>query len=152
MGILVLIVSNNPGERSSDPTRDWPMLLWVSRSLQQRRGLVVACCGVGGSECSSTGMGSFEGGHHYLHYLHHSLASGQTIGREHNPVHQQKIGLKIYRAWPRPSEQDPVSPSFSLSYQEASISLLSLSIRGQREWKPQSQKTNQSDHMDHSLV
>ena len=29
-------------------------------------------------------------------YLHHSLASGQTTGREHSPTHQQKIGLKIY--------------------------------------------------------
>ena len=36
-------------------------------------GGVVACCRVGGSECGSTCMGSFEGGHHYLHYLHHSL-------------------------------------------------------------------------------
>ena len=34
---------------------------------------------------------------------------------------------------------------------EASISLLS-SIRGQTDWNPQSQETNQSDHMDHSLV
>ena len=66
---------------------------------------------------------------HYLHYLHHSFASGQTTGREHSPTHQQKIGLKIYWAWPCPSEQDPVSPSVSLSYQEVSISLLSLSIR-----------------------
>ena len=41
-------------------------------------------------------MGPFEGGHHYLHYLHHSLASGQTTGREHSSTHQQKIGLKIY--------------------------------------------------------
>ena len=38
----------------------------------------------------------FEGGHHYLHYLHHSLASGQIIGREHSPALQQKVGLKIY--------------------------------------------------------
>ena len=45
-----------------------------------------------------------------------------------------------------------VSRSVSLSHQEASISLLLLSIRGQTNWKPQSQKTNQSDHMDHSLV
>ena len=51
-----------------------------------------------------------------------------------------------------PSEQDPVSLSVSLSHQEASISLLSFSIRGQIDWKPQSQKTNQSDHMNHSLV
>ena len=49
------------------------------------------------------------------------------------------------------SEQDPVSPSVSHFHQEASISLLSFSIRGQTDWKPQSQKTNQSDHMDHSL-
>ena len=50
------------------------------------------------------------------------------------------------------SEQDSVSPSVSLSHQEASISLLSLSIRGQTEWNPQSPKTNQTDHVDHSLV
>ena len=49
-----------------------------------------------GTECSSAFMGPFEGGHHYLHYLHNSLASGQTTGREHSPTHQQKIGLKIY--------------------------------------------------------
>ena len=109
------------------------------------------CCIVGGTECNSECMGPFEGGHHYLHYLHHSLVSGQTTGREHSPAHQQKIGLKIYWAWPCPSEQDPVSPTVSLSHQEASISLWSLSIRGQTEWKPQSQETNQSDHMEHSL-
>ena len=47
--------------------------LWVSRSLQQRRGSAVACCRVGGTECSSTCTGSFERSHHYLHYLHHSV-------------------------------------------------------------------------------
>ena len=73
----------------------------------------------------------FEGGRHYLTY--HSLVLGQKTGREHSPAHQQKIGLKIYRARPRPSEQDPVSPSVSLSPQEASISLLSFSIRRQTE-------------------
>ena len=88
----------------------------------------------------------------YLNYLHHSLAPGPTTRREHSPAHQQKIRLKIYWAWSHPSEQDPVSPSVSLSHQEASISLLPLSIRGQTEWKPQSQKTKQTDHMYHSLV
>ena len=43
-------------------------------------------------------------------------------------------------------------PQLSLYHQEASISLLCFSIRGQTEWKPQSQKTNQTDHMEHSLV
>ena len=69
--------------------------------------------------------------HYCLHYLHHSLVSGQTTGREHRPTHQQKIGLKIYWACPCPSEQDPVSPSFSLSHQEA-ITLLSLSSEGRQ--------------------
>jgi len=46
-------------------------------------------------------------------------------------------------------------PSFPHSHclpSEASLSLLPLPVRGQTEWKPQSQKTNQTDHMDHSLV
>ena len=97
-------------------------------------------------------MGPFEGGHHYLHYLHHSLASGQTKGREHSPALQQKIGLRIYWVWPWPSTQDPVSPSNSLSHQEASISFLFFSIRGQTEWRPQSQKTNQSKKKKRKLT
>ena len=88
----------------------------------------------------------------YLHHLHHSWVSGQTTGRKHSPAHLQKIWLKIYWGWLRPSEQDPVSPTVSLFHQEASINFLSLSIRGQTEWKPQSQTTNQTNHMDHSLV
>ena len=48
------------------------------------------------TECNSACMGPSEGGRHYLHYLHHSLVSGQTTGREHSHTHQQKIGLKIY--------------------------------------------------------
>ena len=31
---------------------------------------------LGAWTCSSTCLGSFEGGHHYLHYLHQSLAPG----------------------------------------------------------------------------
>ena len=89
---------------------------------------------------------------YYCHYPYHSLASGQTTGKEHSPNCQQKIGLKIYWEWPCPSEEDPDSPTASPSHQEASTSLLSLSIRGKTEWKQQSQKTNQTDHKDYSLV
>ena len=39
--------------------------VWVSGGLLQ----------AGDTECSSTCMGSFEGGRHYLHYFHHSLVS-----------------------------------------------------------------------------
>ena len=110
--------------------------LWekiLTYRIWQRCGSAVACTGSGGTECGRVCKEPFEGGRHSLHYFHHSLASGQTTGREHSPAHQQKIGLKIYRARPRPSEQDPVSPSVSLSHQEASISLLSFSIRRQTE-------------------
>ena len=51
-----------------------------------------------------------------------------------------------------PTRARPSFPTASPSHQGASTSLLSLSIKGQTEWKPQSQKTNQTDHMDHSLV
>ena len=63
-----------------------PAEAWVGSVLLQGQG----------TECSCAYMGPFEGGHRYLYYLHHSLVSGQTIGREHSPAHQQKIALKIY--------------------------------------------------------
>ena len=65
--------------------------LWVSRGLQQRRRLAVTCCNVKGTECGRACRGSLERGFHYLHHLYHSLVSGQTVGREHSPIHQQKI-------------------------------------------------------------
>ena len=69
------------GLKESDMTEQLSLSLFqksmVSRSLWWRGGLVVACCRVGGTVCSSTHKGSFEGGYHYLHYLHHSLAPGK---------------------------------------------------------------------------
>ena len=70
------LVHQDPGERSSDPTGDCP-------------GLACGCPGVSGGGVGwwwpAAGLGaltvsvhaSFEGGHHYLHYLHHSLAPGK---------------------------------------------------------------------------
>ena len=88
---------------------------------------------VGSGELSTTVLASpCEGGCHYCHYLYYSLVWGQTIGRDHSSMNQQKIGLKIYWAWPHSSEQDPNSSIASPSYWEASTSLLSLSIRGQK--------------------
>ena len=49
------------------------------------------CCRAGGTEGSSACMGPFEGGRQHLHYLHHSLSSGQITGREPSPALQQKI-------------------------------------------------------------
>ena len=39
-------------------------------------------------QAASTLVPPFEGGPHYLHYLHHSLASGLITGREHIPTLQ----------------------------------------------------------------
>ena len=63
-----------------------PAEVWVGDGLLQSWGTM----------CSIVCMGNFEGGHHYLHYLCHSLAPGLITGREHSTAHQQKIGLKIY--------------------------------------------------------
>ena len=112
-----------PGQKQCPHRRLSQICLWVSWGLWQKHGPTVACCRVRVTEYNSVCTSPFEGDRHYLHYPYFSLASGQTTGREHSSTHQQKIGLKIYRTWPRPSEQDPVSPIVSLSHQEASISL-----------------------------
>ena len=67
----------------------------VQESLAEAQ-IEVACWRVGDTECGSLCTEPFAEGHHYLHYLQHSLVPGQTTGREHRPAHQQKIGLKIY--------------------------------------------------------
>ena len=79
----------------------------------------------------------------------------QSMGSQrvfHSPALWQKIGLKIYWAWPHPSEQDPVSPSVSFSYQKVSISLLS-SIRGWSESESEVAQSCQTlcDPIDSSL-
>ena len=147
-----LVCTRTQDKGAMTPQETDPTCLWVSRSPWWRCGLVVACCRVGGTEYSSVCMGSFEGGHYYLHYLHHSLASrsNHREGTQHCPSTENWI--KDLLSIASPSKQDPISPSVSLFHQEAYISLLSLSITGKTEWKPQLQKTNQTDYMDHSLV
>ena len=77
-----------PGHRRKEQwphkrlTQTW---LWVSRSLWRRYGLALVCCRVRGTARGGAYTRPFEGGHHYLHYLHHTLVSGQTTGREHSP-------------------------------------------------------------------
>ena len=133
------------------PQETDPDLPVVSRCVWWRLGLAVACCRVRGTECSSACMGPFEGGRHYLHYLHHSLAPVKS--RDGTQLHPSTENwIKDLLSMAPPIRTRPSSPSVSLSHQEAFISLLSFSIRGQTDWKPPSQKINQSNHMDHSLV
>ena len=97
------------------------------------------------TEYNSPGLRPFEVGFHCHHYPYHSEGTWPNRKSINN---QQNIPLKIYHQ----SEQDPDFPTASLSHQEASTSLLSLSIKGQMEWIPQLQKTKHTDHLDHSLV
>ena len=105
--------------------------LWVSGSLWRRRGSAVAGCRVGSTGCGSACMGRFEGGHPYLHYLHHSLAPGKSQGTQLHPSTENWI--KDLLGMAPPIRSRPSMPSVSLSHQEDSISLLSFSIRGQTE-------------------
>ena len=108
----------DPGERSSDPTRDWPRLACECPEVSGRDlGQWWPAAGSGALSAPVHAWNLFKEvifititftTYHYLPYLHHNLASGQTTGREHRPTHQQKIGLR------------PRFP-LSLSHQEASI-------------------------------
>ena len=66
------VVHQDPGEKNSDPTRHLPVGTWESLAKAWVSGNLLR---VGDIDCSSICLGSFEGGQHYLHYLHHSLAS-----------------------------------------------------------------------------
>ena len=108
----------DPGERSSDPTRDWPRLACECPEVSGRDlGQWWPAAGSGALSAPVHAWNLFKEvifititftTYYYLPYLHHNLASGQTTGREHRPTHQQKIGLR------------PRFP-LSLSHQEASI-------------------------------
>ena len=136
------LYAQDPGERSSDPTRDWARLAWVFRSLRWRRGSIVACWGVRDAEYNSPGS-------HRVCW--HTSFWGRSLLP---PLPLPQFGLRPnYRegTQPHPSRENWIKDLLSLalsirarqipSHQEASTSLLSLSIRGETEWKVQSQKT-----------
>ena len=70
----------DPGESSSGPAKARPRLAWECPGVSSGGvGSEVACCRVGGTECSSVCLGPSEGGHHYLHYLPHSLSVNCSV-------------------------------------------------------------------------
>ena len=78
-----------------------------------------------GSACSSACTGRFEGGHHYLPYLHASFLSGQTTGRENSPIHQQKSDYRFTEHGPghqNKTQFPPQSVSHIRKLTEASCS------------------------------
>ena len=121
----------DPGERSSDPTRDWARLACEPLGVSSRGvGQQWAAVGSGALNTTVLGLSPFGGS---CHYPYHSLSLGQTTGREHSPTHQQKTELKVYWLWPWSPEQDPVFPTASPFHQEAYIKLLTSSEDRQNE-------------------
>ena len=109
-----------PGRKEQGPHKGLTQACpWVSLGVPG--GGVGRQCTAAGLGALSAGLGPLEGGGHYLHFLHLSLVSGQTTGKEYSPTHQQKIG---------PIRTGPSFPTVGLSQQEASINLLSLSVKG----------------------
>ena len=109
----------DPGERSSDPTRDWPRLAQECPGVPGGGvGWWWTVAGLGELSVTVHAWDLLKGGHDYLHYDYLlTWVWPQVSNREGK--HQQKIGIKIYWAWPGPLEQDPVPPTVSLSQQEA---------------------------------
>ena len=85
---------------------------WVCRSLRWRLGSAVACCRVGALSAAVPACDLLK--KVTLIFITSIIVWPQI--KQQGSVwssHQQKIGLKVYWAWPHPSEQDPVSPSVS---------------------------------------
>ena len=81
-----------PGRKEQGPHKGLTQASpWVSRSLWWRHGSTVHCCTVRGTECSGACLGPLGAGGHYLHYLHLSLVSGQTTGRDTAPPINRKL-------------------------------------------------------------
>ena len=153
-----LVCTQDPEERSSDPTRDWARLArecqrvfsegmgqpWPAGESEALNIIVL------GAKMSRHKSFWRELTSPSLPLPHFGLRLNYREGTQ--PNHQQKIGLTVYWVWPHQSEQDPDSPTASHSHQEASTKILCLSILRQTEWKPQSQKSNQTYHMEHNLV
>ena len=93
--------------------------------------------------CESPGVSHGSVGQHF------GLRPNNREGTEPPPSTENWI--QYYWAWLCQSEQDPGSPTVTVSHQEASITLWSWFIRGQTEWKPQSHKINQTDPMATAL-
>ena len=106
---------------------------------------MVACCRVGGTACSTACMGAFEGGHHYLYYLHHSLVSDKNREGTH-PCPSTENWIKgLLSMSPPIRKRCSFLHSQSLPSGRVHNPLILLQQRADTP-KPYSQKTSQSNH------
>ena len=107
VGTSKTVCTRTQGKGAVTPTRDWLRCACESP--------VVSDGGLGW-QCSTVGQGHWikQCLHKIfwknLHYLPHSLVSGQKTGREQSPTFQQKIGLKIYWTWPCHQNKTQIPP------------------------------------------
>ena len=129
----------SPGARRKEQRphkRPCQTCLWVSRSLSQRHGSTVACCTVGALNTIVHAQILLK--EVTIIYITPTRIWPQVKYREgtqllNSPATENWIKDLLNMALSIRTR--PSFPSVSLSHQEASISLLSLSIRGQKEWK-----------------
>ena len=135
--------------QETDP--DWPLSVqessaevWAGIDLLQGQGHWLQQC-LHETFWKRSPLSSFD-----LIIWGHGLASGQTMGREHSPSIENWIKDLLSKASPIRTR-----PTFSLSQSILTGSchkpLILIHQRVDRG-KPQSQKTDQTDHMDHSLA
>ena len=88
-------------------------------------------------------------GYHYQHIPTMVWPEAKLQGGNTGPAISRELDERFTEHGP--AHQSSFTNS-QCSHQEASTSLLSSTIRVQTEWKPQSQKTDQTDHTDENLV
>ena len=114
------------------PQRLTQACLWVSRHLQWRRGSAVACCRAGALSAAVQAWDLLK--EVAIIFITSTIVWPQVNNRKETQLHPStKKWIKDLLSMAPPSEQDLLSPFVSLSHQEASISLLSFTIRGQTD-------------------
>ena len=145
-------VYQDPGERSDDPIRDWPRL-------------ACECPGVSsggvGWPWPAAGSGTLSVAVHArdllkevaIIFIISTIVWSQVKqqGRNIAPFSKENWIKDLLSMAPPIRKRGSLDPHHQ-SLPSGSFHKLLIFVRGQTEWKSQSQKTNQTDHMDHSLV
>ena len=129
------LVHQDPGERSSDPPRDWPRLASECPGVSSRGvGRCWPAAGLGALTVAVCAWDPLKEA--TIIFITSTIVWRQVNNRERAQLHPSTENWsKDSLIMALPFRTRPSFPSVSLSHQEASINLLSFSIRGQTDWK-----------------
>ena len=145
-------MQEDPGERSSDPTRDWPRFARECPGVFSR-GM--------GWQWPAVWLGALSVAVHAwdllkevaIIFITSTIVWPQENTRKGTQPHlSAENWIKDLLSMAPPIKTKPSFPLSQFLPLGSFHKPLILLLRGQTEWKPQSQKTNQSDHMYHSPV